>query len=42
MKHHYEAIRVELMFLGTDDVIATSTPFDGEDDEIGNWLTTNR
>lgn len=39
MKRHYEAIRIEPIFLGADDVIVTSTPFDGEDDDIGDWHT---
>lgn len=34
----YEAINIEIIKLSLDDVITTSNPFDGEDDEINdNW-----
>ena len=32
----YEEISIEIIKLSTEDVITTSKPFDGEDDEIGN------
>ena len=35
-KIKYEEINVELIYLTKSDVITTSGPFDGEDDEVGN------
>ena len=32
----YEEVSIEIIKLSTEDVITTSKPFDGEDDEIGN------
>ena len=34
----YEEIKIELIPLCEEDVIATSGAFDGEDDEIGDWV----
>ena len=36
-KLHYESIEVEILELSSDDVITTSKPFDGEDDNVGDW-----
>ena len=36
LKAKYEDIIVEIIPLLSDDVITTSKPFDGEDDEIGS------
>ena len=36
-KLQYERVDVEILQLSTDDVITTSKPFDGEDDEIKDW-----
>ena len=33
----YEIIEIEIIKLSADDVIATSNPFDGEDDNLDNW-----
>ena len=33
----YEEIEIEIVKLSSDDVIATSNPFDGSDDNISNW-----
>lgn len=33
----YEEIEIEIVKLSSDDVIATSNPFDGKDDSIDNW-----
>ena len=32
----YEEISIEIIKLSTEDIITTSKPFDGEDDEIGS------
>ena len=32
----YEEISIEIIKLSMEDIIATSKPFDGEDDEIGS------
>lgn len=36
-KLQYERVDVEILQLSTDDVITTSKPFDGEDDNVGDW-----
>ena len=33
----YEQIEIEIIKLSLNDVIATSNPFDGEDDILDNW-----
>ena len=32
----YEEISIEIIKLSVEDIITTSRPFDGEDDEIGD------
>ena len=36
-KLQYERVDVEILQLSADDVITTSKPFDGEDDNVGDW-----
>ena len=36
LKLSYEEIKIELIVLGTDDVIATSAAFDGVEDDLTN------
>ena len=36
-KLQYERVDVEILQLSTDDVITTSKPFDGEDDNVNDW-----
>lgn len=36
-KHSYEKIEIEILLMSDKDVISTSRPFDGEDDNIGDW-----
>ena len=33
----YEVVTIEIIKLSVEDVIATSRPFDGEDDNIDDW-----
>ena len=37
-KLQYEEIRVEIFLLSDEDVITTSKAFDGEDDDVSDWL----
>ena len=37
-KNIYEKVEVEVFTLTDLDVISTSKPFDGEDDEIIDWV----
>ena len=37
-KNIYEKVEVEVFPLTDLDVISTSKPFDGEDDEIIDWI----
>lgn len=36
-KEQYENISIEIITLSCEDIITTSKPFDGEDDEIIDW-----
>ena len=33
----YEVVTIEIIKLSIEDVITTSKPFDGEDDNIRDW-----
>ena len=39
MKKNYEAVALEIVLLPEDDVITTSTPFNGVDDEVTDYFT---
>ena len=36
-KHSYEEAEIEIVRLYTSDVITSSSPFDGEDDDVSEW-----
>lgn len=36
-KFQYEDVEIEIYLMSEKDVITTSQPFDGEDDEIKDW-----
>ena len=38
MKKQYEVITIEMLDIEVDDVIATSQPFNGEDQVFGNLI----
>lgn len=37
MKLQYETVDVNILPLSDEDIITTSKPFDGEDDNVGDW-----